>query len=253
MVYHSLTQAPQNLKEAIDWLMALKGPYSKLTIQAMGAAIYDFLSDKPVGKMEVPALEEVKLISRSFLRKSQLQNHWSVERLVGRFSVRMSKSDGGLACNGHKDYLESDHVNVVRARRATPRTIAKNIGEVVHATGKFLDEIKNPAEYKSAYGPEVNWIQSCVNDPEACAVVFVGIAPMLYAGLRCLKDADSVEQWKWPEFKAPTSDGLLKAVGYEEQDCRAGISGYDVRKALSGVDLQILSIIYDIAGFWAFY
>ncbi|GBE61103.1 hypothetical protein, conserved [Babesia ovata] len=255
MVYHSLTQAPQNLKEAIDWLMALKGPYSKLTIQAMGAAIYDFLSDKPVGKMEVPALEEVKLISRSFLRKSQLQNHWSVERLVGRFSVRMSKSDGGLACNGHKDYLESDHVNVVRARRATPRTIAKNIGEVVHATGKFLDEIKNPAEYKSAYGPEVNWIQSCVNDPEACAVVFVGIAPMLYTGLSSLRVACNEEALTYARLtnKSSSLGEVLEAVGCKEPECRADMSTSGVTWALRGVNREILNIIYDLAGFWAFY
>ncbi|GBE59234.1 hypothetical protein, conserved [Babesia ovata] len=129
MVYNSL-EAPHNLKEGVDWLMALKGDDSEKNLAALGAAVHKFLADKPVGKMEVPALESVKLITKEFLEQPELKNMWPASELLGRFNKPMNKNFVGSAkCFYNVD--ESDYTNVVKARRLTSKTIAEKLGKIV--------------------------------------------------------------------------------------------------------------------------
>ncbi|GBE61042.1 hypothetical protein, conserved [Babesia ovata] len=253
MVYFSLTDAPRNLKESIDWLMALRGADAETNLKALGSAVYDLLADKPVGFTEVPALENVKRISKEFLEQEELKNEPFVKGLLWRFNNRMKK-------NYYKYFRfvfhidKSDYENVVRTRGTVPEKIAENLGKVVHGTETFLDDIKNPDKYRSAYSSEATWDNSCSAKPEACAVVFVGIAPMLCAGLRSLRKTSNNASATWSNRYAKKHFGeVMKAVGYKEPECRAKLSGSDVRKALSNVDIRVLEIIYDLAGFWAFY
>ncbi|GBE58548.1 hypothetical protein, conserved [Babesia ovata] len=254
MVYSSLTEAPRNLKEGIDWLMALKGTDDENGLKAMSAALYDFLAQQPVGKMELPALEEVKLISKEFLEQKELKYQPFVEDLLGRFNKPMNKNLSGCA-----KYLdnsdESDHENVVKSRGVKPKDIAKNIVKVVDGCAQFLEKIKNPGQYESAYSSEATWDTSCSKDPEACVVILVGIAPMLYAGLRSLRIASNTTPLSrlGCHNKKIKLVSVLKALGYEEAERRAKMSGSDVFKALKSVSHEMLVTLYDIAGFWAFY
>ncbi|CDR97587.1 hypothetical protein BBBOND_0400790 [Babesia bigemina] len=253
MVYNSLTEAPQNLKEAIDWLMALKGDDAKINVAALGAALFSFLADKTVDKMETPALEEVKHVTKKFLDQPELRNQWFVGGLVKRYNDLINKSPGGLA-KYFRVVDESDE-NVVKGKGITAGAIVENLGKVVHGTEIFLDDIKSPGEYESAYSSEATWSKSCTQKPEDCAAVFVGIAPMLYAGVRSLHYASIADTLNW----APSTEQelslrkILKALGYVEPECRAGMGGFDVAKALRGLYLRTLITLCDFTGFWAFY
>ncbi|CDR94419.1 hypothetical protein BBBOND_0107280 [Babesia bigemina] len=251
MVYKSLTNVPRNFKEAIDWLVALKGTDSEKNLAAIGVALYYFLADMPVGYTNLPALEKVKLVSKKFLEKPELKNQPFVKALLDRFSNPMNKT--GLFARRSQTYTNSEYENVVQTRGAKCETLAKNFGKVVDATEKFLASITNPGEYKSAYSSEASWDDSCAKDPEACAVVFVGIAPMLYTGLHSLRIASKATTNKLLFDVKHTLGDVMKAVGYKEPGLRASISGSDVLKALEGVDKRVLDIIYDFSGFWAFY
>ncbi|GBE60409.1 hypothetical protein, conserved [Babesia ovata] len=251
MVYDSLAEAPRNLKECIDWLIALKGVDPENNLLPVGAALYDLLADMPVGFTEVPALEKVKLVSKKFLEKPELKDQPLVKGLLDRFANPMSKT-GSFARRG-KTLIQSEYENVIQTRDAKPETIAKNLGKVVYACEGFLRSIKVSGQYTSAYSSEATWEASCAKDPEACAVVLVGIAPMLYTGLHALRIASKAATNKFL-FDAKHGLGdVVKAVGYEEPGCRASMSGSDVLKALEGVDKRVLETIYDLAGFWAFY
>ncbi|GBE60713.1 hypothetical protein, conserved [Babesia ovata] len=254
MVYTSLTEAPHNLKEAIDWLMALKGTDAAKNMAAIGDAIHKFLVDKPVGFTEVPALGEVKLISKEFMEKPALRVQPFVKLLLERFSKPLDKSPGVIA-KAFGLVPKSDYENVVQTRGTKPEAIAKNLGKVVDGCEKFLEKMKISDHYNSAYSSGATWDASCAKDPEACAVVLVGIAPMLYTGLGALRDACNEEALKYMQFnhRRSTLGEVLEAVGYKEPDCRAGMSTSGVTRALRGVNREILNIIYDLAGFWAFY
>ncbi|GBE60157.1 hypothetical protein, conserved [Babesia ovata] len=252
MVYTSLTEAPRNLKEGIDWLIALKGT-SKFNMQVLGHAIYNFLVDKPVGTLLIPSLENVKRLSKEFLEQNELKDLPYVEDLLSKFQKSMHiKSSGAATPSGLAP--KSDYENIVQAKGIKPEEIAKNVGTVVDACEKFLDDIKNPYLYKSSYSPEATWDASCAKNPETCAVILVGIAPMLYVGLHSLSDANS------PALlgrRLPNSRNrlgvLLTAAGYKRPHCRAGMKVSDVREALQSVSSKMLVTLYDLAGFWAFY
>ncbi|CDR94134.1 hypothetical protein BBBOND_0104430 [Babesia bigemina] len=253
MVYTSLTDIPRNLKEGIDWLLAVKGDDAEKNLAAMGAALYDFLVDKPVGFTEVPALENVKLISKEFLERQEFKDMWPANELLGRFNnhVKTQNID-------HLKYPfpinDSDFSNVVRARRAVPEKIAEDLGRIVDGCESFLEHIVLPEQYLSAYNSEATWDASCAKDPEACAAVLVGIAPMLYTGLYYLRRTSNPAHLKASlsrDVKRPREH--LKVVGFKELECHAGMTGSDIRNALEGLNLQIMEKIYDLAGFWAFY
>ncbi|GBE58906.1 hypothetical protein, conserved [Babesia ovata] len=253
MVYSSLTDIPRNLKEGIDWLIALRGTDAEKNLKALGEALYKFLADKPVGKRELPALENVKLISKKFLEKPELKDMWPASELLGRFNKPMNKNFVGLAkCFNNAD--ESDYKNVVKARRLTPKTIAEKLGKIVAGCEKLLESVKNPEQYYSSYTSEATWEASCAENPEACAVVLVGIAPMLYTGLRSLREESKVGTGVLPlSGKGKPMGKVLKAVGYKESEYRAGMTGLSIRNALKGLTLEVLDTIYDLCGFWAFY
>ncbi|CDR96712.1 hypothetical protein BBBOND_0306160 [Babesia bigemina] len=268
MVYTSLTEAPHNLKEGIDWLMALKGTDGVKNVKAMSEALYNFLADKPVGKMELPALEEVKLISKDFLGLPQLKGPSSVGEILGLPQIKGPSPVGDLqkryetpmdktSCMWLKRMWtlnESDYDNIVEAWGLTTEDFIYKLGRVMHATEKFLEGVKISDQYESAYSTEATWEASCSEKPEDCAVVLVGMAPMLYAGLLSLKDASQRAAKKGPQSKEETRlREVLEAVGYVETQRNDNLSGSDVLMALSDVDKQLLYILYDFAGYWAFY
>ncbi|CDR94979.1 hypothetical protein BBBOND_0201360 [Babesia bigemina] len=253
MIFDSLTEAPRNLKEGIDWLIALKEGDAVENVLAMGTAVHKFLADKPVGKMELPALENYKRISQKFLEQPELKGQPFVSKLLGRFKAPLSKRPGVLA-KYFGNIIESDYQNVLQTRRAKPEVVAANVAQVLYGVEKFLNDIKDSKYYNQAYSGRATWEASCSKSPEACAQILVGIAPMLYTGLRSLKDATEIANKKKPNSKEEQRLGeILNAVGYTEPERQGKMGSVHLLKALSGVDEQVLAVLYDLAGFWAFY
>ncbi|CDR94521.1 hypothetical protein BBBOND_0108190 [Babesia bigemina] len=253
MVYHSLMDVPCNLKEGIDWLIALKGNDAEKNIAAMGAAVYDFLVDKPVGKMNVPALEKVKLITKKFLATPKLMNLSFVQSMFEKFKRPMAKRPCLLA-KMFRNFEHSDYENVLQTKKLGSEIVLKSVGKVADSCDRFLNHIKTTDSYTSAYSSEATWDASCAKDPEACAVVLVGIAPMLWAGLTSLWDATNPQAFGCGTALVDNrSRAMLNAVGYEESEYRNTLGRVNLRNALLSMDYDTLRILYYLAGFWAFY
>ncbi|GBE61846.1 hypothetical protein, conserved [Babesia ovata] len=251
--YHALTEPPRNVKECMDWLIALKGKDPEKNLKALGEAVYKFLADKPVGKMQVPALENVKLISKEFLQQPKLKYWRPSQRVLRRLNLPSDEKPGG-SVRRQLRYRRSDYENVIQTMGAKPEDIAEELADVVSGCEKFLKCIKNPGQYKSAYCPEATWDASFANDTEACAVILVGIGPMLYAGTRSLIEAWLDAFWRCPPFIAYNRmRELVKVLGFVEPECRASPRTSDVDKALCRLDDNELYTVYDLSGFWAFY
>ncbi|GBE61750.1 hypothetical protein, conserved [Babesia ovata] len=252
MVYKSLTDAPRNIKECMDWLIALRGKDGEKNLKAFGEAIYKFLAYKPVGKMEVPALEDVKRISKQFMEQKELKDLLPIDWVLRKFSDRIDKTSIFYRYFGAVTKSECD--NVIQTKGITADDIAKDLVKVVDSCDKFLKHMKIPDQYKSAYSSKATWAKSCALDPESCAVVLVGIAPMLYAGLSAFFSA-----WRYAFFRCPPFIAynrmreMLKALGFVEPECRASPRTSDVYSALSRLKDHELYTVYDLSGFWAFY
>ncbi|GBE59049.1 hypothetical protein, conserved [Babesia ovata] len=253
MVYNSLIDAPRNLKEGIDWLIALKGTNAAKSLTAMGAAIHKFLADKPAGFTEVPALEKIKSISKKFLEQDGMKYEWCVERLLGRFKEPMKKQPS-LFDKWFGIIAESDYENVVQKHGVDTGAMTANLTQVVDNCEKFLGGIKDADQYKSAYSSEATWEASCAKNPEACAVVLVGVAPILYTGLRSLWAATESATKRWPPYYAKQRlANILQASGYVEPEFYGSVSGSDLLNVFKGMDVEIFTTLYDFAGYWAFY
>ncbi|CDR94609.1 hypothetical protein BBBOND_0109070 [Babesia bigemina] len=253
MVYNSLTDAPRNLKEAIDWLIAVKGDDSQTIMQTLGETLYRILSDKNVGLLFIPEIEKVKRLSKEFMEQQELKGRWFIKELLERFKRPMNKTVG-LELKRLWVRFPSDYENIIKSRDVTPKDLADGVEEIVHDCDTFLKLIKNRELYNSAYSSEATWEASCSKNPEACALVLVGIAPMIWAGIQTLWDATqaAIEEKSKPGAEERFGS-VLKALGYKEPECRAGMSGSDVRQALRVMDKDMLVTLYDISGFWAFY
>ncbi|GBE63092.1 hypothetical protein, conserved [Babesia ovata] len=252
MVYTSLTEAPRNLKEGIDWLIALKETCPENNLLPMGVALYDLFVDKPVGKREqLPSLEKVKNISKEFLEQEVLEYQPFVQGLLDRFSNPTTMA--GLSAESGKNF-KSEYEKVIKARGAKPETIAEKLGKVVASCERFLKSVKIPDQYESAYSSEATWEASCAKDPEACAVLLVGIAPMLYAGLRSLQvTSHAAFRQGRDSWEEEHLEDVLRVVGYKEPECRVEMSGPRVNTVLRRVDLGIFTVIHDLAGVLGFY
>ncbi|CDR95213.1 hypothetical protein BBBOND_0203710 [Babesia bigemina] len=254
MVYNSLTEAPHNVKEGIDWLVALKGDDAEKNLVAMGAALYDFLAEKPVGHTHVPALEKVKRVTKTFMEQEGVKNVWPFKVMLQRFikPVNTNPSWFSRLFNAVK---ESDYKNVVKTRGLTANTIAGQLSKAVDGCERFLDKIKVPDQYESSYSSEATWEASCSKKPEYCAAVLVGIAPMLYTGIRSLLKTSEDEVLRSAPFicgksRIPT---ILEALGFKGAGCQDDMSRKYVLKAVGNVNFRMLDTLYDLSGFWAFY
>ncbi|CDR96832.1 hypothetical protein BBBOND_0307360 [Babesia bigemina] len=254
MVYNSLTDVPRDFREGIDWLIALKGTDAESNIAAMGEAVYNFLVDKPVGHTEVPALQNVQSIVKGFLEQPGLKNVWPVNRILEKYNKRINKNPGWFTkAFGGAD--ECDYKNVIKSKHVSAKTIAGKLGIAVNGYERLLKKVKTPEQYKSAYSSEATWEASCSQKPEDCAVVLVGIAPMLYAGLRSMWKASHGQSFSWvPKSKNKNIlVTVLRSLGFKHPECRDKMSASYVSEALENVTIDMLETFYNLSGFWAFY
>ncbi|CDR95158.1 hypothetical protein BBBOND_0203150 [Babesia bigemina] len=245
MVYESLIDVPHNVKEGIDWLVALKGDDGDEHLAALGEAIHKYLSynfkNNPELAKKLPSLEHVKLISMGFMWNKELRGLWPAKDVLGNFVKAMDKKPSYF----------------VNAMGSNPAKITKNLTKFFGGCEKFLDEIKHPATYESAYSSKATWDASCSEIPEACAAVFVGIAPMLYLGLESMRDASASQSscwWPFGKKKAKVNFGeVVRAVGYDDLDCLGGAGSASALKAVKNLNPNVVDIVHDLCGFDAVY
>ncbi|GBE61035.1 hypothetical protein, conserved [Babesia ovata] len=252
MVFHTLTRVPQNFKEGVDWLIALKGTDPKSTMRDLGVAIHRLLAFYPVGPTMLPTLEPIKRISQEFLEQPELKEQPFVKILLERFNKPLSRTPG-KPIEHFTHSTEADYQNVVQTKGVTSRDVVSNVTQFVYGFEKFLETIKNPDSYNSAYSSKATWDRSCAENPKGCAVILVGIAPMLYAGVRSLLNASKGAC----ELPAPNAEErlgeVLRALGYAEPECRTEVGVLNVHIALDDFNNHLLTVLYDLAGYWAFY
>ncbi|CDR94099.1 hypothetical protein BBBOND_0104080 [Babesia bigemina] len=251
-VYKSLIYVPRNFKEAVDWLIAVRGDDGMKNLKALGAALYDFYAHMSGRFTEVSDLDKVIRVSREFLEQEKLKKRRSVKRILIKLNDRLRKTPDQLAKDtGSADDTENE--KYLQKKGLTADTIAEKLCCVVDACAEFLGRIKNRSHYKSAYSPQATWDASFSAHPETGVVIFVGIAPMLCASISSLNAAVFAAMLRFPPFIAyKRMQELIQALGYVEPECRAGMTASYVGDALEGFEETII-FLYELAGFWIFY
>ncbi|GBE60485.1 hypothetical protein, conserved [Babesia ovata] len=148
MVYTSLTTAPDNLKEAIDWLMAVKGTDPVHNLMALGVAVHQVLSEHPVGFKMYPSIENIKLFTKRFLEQEALKDQSFVKKLLERFNKRMKKEPSPIATFFGLAH-QSDYENVVQTKGRGPYDITRDVRRIVDGCEDFLNSVKSTDKYRS--------------------------------------------------------------------------------------------------------
>ncbi|CDR96361.1 hypothetical protein BBBOND_0302650 [Babesia bigemina] len=238
MAHNSLTDAPRNFREGIDWLLALKGTDAEDNLKALGTALYDFLSKPHPGSTQIQSLENVKNASKTFMADQEFKDQKPIQNTLGMLIGTVKRTPGEFT----------------NSKRLTAETIAEKLSNVADACDQFLDDIKDHNQYNSAYGAEATWDASCAKDPEACAVVLVGMAPMLYAGIQSLRKMSNRGMWLDQNYvECKRVRALVKAFGYDRLEVRSLMTDSYVSWALRSINKKTLATLKDLAGICAFY
>ncbi|CDR96787.1 hypothetical protein BBBOND_0306910 [Babesia bigemina] len=252
MLYNSLTDIPRNLKEGIDWLMAVKGSCDENNWKAMVGAVHHLFSKHSARYQQLPALEKIKSVAKEFLQKPGLRDNVVAKEVLELFDTLDSAAKTGEKASPYKYYDENGHA--IRVKGAKPEYIEQTLRKVVDGCEKFLEDIKRPETYRSAYSSEATWEASCSEKPEDCAVVLVGIAPMLYAGLQSLSDvAEQDNGWFISVTTYKNPGEVLIPLGYYSSECRADLNGAEIFRIFNSLDEDLFHKTYALAGFDTFY
>ncbi|CDR95262.1 hypothetical protein BBBOND_0204200 [Babesia bigemina] len=253
MVFHSLTDAPRDFREGIDWLVALKGTDFKNNLKAISDAVYNFLADKPVGSSKLPIFKYVTLITKEFLEQDGLKDHKPVKLMLTRFNSPKDEKPNVCAMLLKADG-DRDHTQIADEWRLNAKNIAENLAKTVNGCEKFLQNVRIPHQYESAYSSEATWEKSCSEKPEDCAAVFVGIAPMLYTGLMSLLHSTDDSLFRLaPDMAKKKLETLLNTLRYVKPECRAIMGPSDVAQVLSVVDHDALATLGELSNFWTYH
>ncbi|GIX65990.1 variant erythrocyte surface antigen-1 family protein [Babesia caballi] len=229
MSENSLSVPPKNLKEAIDWVLrvigkdsgnngneAIKGLAEELkklfdkdagevargVLTVMGKSITD-LADK-LGEVE----EDV---SNSFVNKRKIFAVLEAYLQYYRGTFENVRDYGSSVSDQDRDKLKG----WLTGKSSGPiAKLAEGLGKLIgYQDGQVKNGgIGNQSEYKSAYKrDEVKWPES-PDDKRTCALIFLGIAPILFYGLTYLYWQSTDEgDWKSSSFSGSSSTDALSA------------------------------------------
>ncbi|CDR95633.1 hypothetical protein BBBOND_0207870 [Babesia bigemina] len=250
MVYNSLTDVPRDFREGIDWLVALKRTGFESNLKAISDAVFNFLAHKPAGACQLPAFQQVKLNVKKFLGQEGLKDRRIVKPMLERFNrPKNQKSD--FFARFFQSVGENGGRQIENNWGITGENILTKLAKSVDGCNTFLRNINVPAQYKSAYSSKATWDASCSTKPEDCAAIFVGITPMLYAGLMSLWDATDESAFRLTPDKARKElEDILNAMRYVNPDCRSSLSRLEVVNALRGIGIDELGTLGTLAEFW---
>ncbi|CDR94347.1 hypothetical protein BBBOND_0106560 [Babesia bigemina] len=150
VVYNSLIYVPRNFKEAIDWLIAVRGDDAEGNLAALGAAIYDLYVHMSGRSTEWSNLDKAIRFSIDFLEQEKLKKHLYVKMILFLLDERL---------------------------RVTPN--------ILTTTVVSEDDTKNENHYKSAYSPQATWDPLFSAHPKTSALMLELIQALGYVEPEC--------------------------------------------------------------------
>ncbi|GIX65038.1 uncharacterized protein BcabD6B2_44730 [Babesia caballi] len=252
MGYPTLTVVPSNLKEAIDWLDAVKNNGDPADIISLGAAVHDLLYRYPSEPGKLAFVEEVKAIVKKFFEKPELVELEPIHSVLQRYYNSHCDDQGGWSYFFWSS-KPNEPTNVVVDQCLTTDDVTEVIDSLACRIEDFTSRLKPSGNDVSAYDSTANWADSCDADERLCAEIFVGIAPLYYAGLRALaaicKTAHHVAGPIGVEGNK--LGALLSHMGFTVSSSDTDTRGEDICKSLA-LPKETLNDVYDLAGFYAF-
>ncbi|GIX62570.1 uncharacterized protein BcabD6B2_20050 [Babesia caballi] len=210
-----LTEAPKNLKEAIDWVIQIKGHAQDLAKELKKLLKHDG------SEVAMRVLESYRLASQSVIEKLTPQKekfHFAVPHaILNKLGQGLDPFPSGSAAISREEAEKW----VSKVQGNTSEMLIKDLAEGLKM---FVDQpngiLQNPNI--SAYPETSMWPDSSA-DKKTCALIFLGIGPMLFYGLTYLYWwCESQGDWKRLQFQNSGStnslSAYLDAMGFKDSE-----------------------------------
>ncbi|GIX62593.1 variant erythrocyte surface antigen-1 family protein [Babesia caballi] len=235
-----LTEAPTNLKEAIDWVLRVSGrdasnvsEEGQKAIKGLAEELIKLFKKDDGSEVALIVLDKYRRVSESVIeglkshtneknRLTSLSSEWGFAApyaALDRLSRGLDPFVFGSAARVNREKAEQWVSSVDKS------DLEKLIGGPANGLKKFVEPISRIVQVSvaSAYKSDAKWESLKANERRECAIIFVAILPLLYIGLtylywRCSQSKDSSEPFvSWSEQKLTDGKGLQKymeALGY---------------------------------------
>ncbi|ORM41114.1 uncharacterized protein BXIN_0446 [Babesia sp. Xinjiang] len=206
MVHASLLEYPTNYKEAIDWLVAIR---TSGGIKELGAAVVNLFAEQSYDDEFMALIKEIRLKVKRYLRQSGFSDQPAVRIILkllpdeSEYPIEVgspptiTEIEEAIECQhpSHKeekgvpiaDKSESHKPKPILPRNISDADVIKAISDSADQYDKLLRKLWKSKTYEHSYDVTATWEQSCAPEPQTCAKIFVGIAPMLAAGTCALR------------------------------------------------------------------
>ncbi|GIX64187.1 variant erythrocyte surface antigen-1 family protein [Babesia caballi] len=245
----SLTTPPENLKEAIDWVLRVSGRDNNQkddeAIKGLAGTLQAMLNGDP-GVVKEEVKEKFGEVSKSVMEnfsKSKTQIYQTSERgfavphgILHKFSKGLEPFPSGSAAISR----EKAERWALAVREETLQNLIKDLA---NGLKKFVAPTSGIVQgsVASAYKPDAKWESLQAAERKDCAIIFLAILPLLYIAVtylywRCSLSNDSSEPFvSWSGQRFNSNKGLKKymaALGYTEKDLNESEKGQDIASHL---------------------
>ncbi|GIX61893.1 uncharacterized protein BcabD6B2_13280 [Babesia caballi] len=141
------------------------------------------------------------------------------------------------------------------ASKLTSSEITKAVKNSVDSISGLLKKIRKTSTYESAYGKDATWEKCCAPEPNRCAEVMIGIAPLFYATLHQLRYVSLFTNGSVKIADESKKVGaFLKNAGFDmERDVNAKKTVEVFRYNLNFLKDPFLSKLLELGGFVSVY
>ncbi|GIX61583.1 variant erythrocyte surface antigen-1 family protein [Babesia caballi] len=225
-----LTDPPTNLKEAIDWVIQIKGHAQDL------AKELDALLKQDASEVAMKVLDKYRIVSESVIEKlkshtneknrlTSLSSEWGFAApyaALDRLSRGLDPFVSGSAARVNRENAEQWLTEV---QATALETLIGNLANGLEAFVKPTSGIVQTSVASAYSQTNAKWEGLQAAERRDCAIIFLAILPLLYIGLiylywRCSQIPDSSRLvLSWSEQSPSTDNGLKKymvALGYAD-------------------------------------
>ncbi|GIX62833.1 variant erythrocyte surface antigen-1 family protein [Babesia caballi] len=219
----NLTQAPTNVKEAIDWVIQIK---KDDVINDLAKAFQELLKHDG-SEVAMKVLDKYRLVSESViegLEDANLKIHRAKDRFYFAYEALNNLS------HGLKPFVTGSHANIrpedgVKVKALVSSVQKDNIKQLITGFAEGLESFKKgilQSGDDSTYS-NLDWISLTPSEKKDCAAILLGIMPVVYIGLTYLYwQCEGIGGWAQESLNGSSGSGqgslkqYMEALGYKE-------------------------------------
>ncbi|GIX64795.1 uncharacterized protein BcabD6B2_42300 [Babesia caballi] len=233
----SLTQPPENLKEAIDWVIKIQNDNN--AINDLAAALQELVKEDG-SEIAMKVLDKYRLVSKTVIQGLEDANR---EILKAEEKFYFTHTALNNLSQGLKPFntKSAAHVSQENVGTWVLNEQKDNLQELVNGLANGLNKFLNNSgiltspSYTSAYNSAPSWSSLTTSDKRECAAILLAIMPVVYIGITYLYwQCEGIGGWDKQKLSEDKDlKKFLVAFGYANKDFNDSKRGQEIATQLT--------------------